>query len=459
MIIDITRIFPDSLMRIFFETVLWSILFRSFTKQKINKFIVFAIMLLLPYGIISLITVFWGYPNGFGGVILFLCFFICFILFYEGRTLQKILYYFISFALYCFITLISTYILDALYPNIFYTANSNIITNEYTLFSFLANYITPIIISFPANCIIRFFFKHKNSNLISKYTAGYLLMPFSQISIIFFASAILQELSNYGIKIDENADYKFHIPISLMFAFSLLADWYIFSMVDKTESSNKKILELMARNKQNEIEYHSIKQAEKDNNALRKMRHDIINQNMALSILLQNGKTEDAVKMLDSLEDKIEDITPKSYCSNNLINAILQLENSKAEKAGVSLNISASCSEQLSILSDTDICSLITNVADNAIEAAEGSKVNKKQVELIIKTANKMLFIHTENPFEITSKDKSGFFKSSKKDKDRHGLGLQIIKSIVKKYQGNIKYSINDNIFSLDISIALSNSA
>lgn len=454
MIINITRIFPDSFMRFFFETVLWSVLFRSFTKQKINKFIEFAIMLLLPYGIISLITVFWGYPDGFGGLILFSSFFVCFMLFYEGRTLQKILYYFISFALYCFITLISTCILDALYPDIF-TANINIRINEYTLFSFLANYITPIILSFPVNCLIRFFFKHKNSNMISKYTAGYLLMPLSQFSLIFFASAIAQELSNYGIKIDENADYKFYIPISLMFAFSLLADWYIFSMVDKTETSNKKILELMARDKQNEIEYHSIKQAEKDNNALRKMRHDIINQNMALSILLKNGKTEDAVKMLDSIEDKIEDIIPKSYCSNNLINAILQLENSKAEKAGVYLNVSASCSEQLSILSDTDICSLITNVADNAIEAAENSKVNEKQVKLIIKAVNRMLFIHTENPFEITSKDKSGFFKSSKNDKGRHGLGLQIIKSIIKKYHGDIKYNINNNIFSLDISIAL----
>lgn len=242
MIIDITRIFPDSLMRIFFETVLWSILFRSFTKQKINKFIVFAIMLLLPYGIISLITVFWGYPNGFGGTILFLCFFVCFMLFYEGRTLQKVLYYFISFALYCCITLICTYILDALYPDIFYTANSNIITNEYTLFSFLANYITPIILSFPVNCIIRFFFKHKNSKPISKYTAGYLLMPLSQISLIFFASGIVQELSNYGIKFEENANYKFYIPISLMFAFSLLADWFIFSMVDKMNPQTKKFL-------------------------------------------------------------------------------------------------------------------------------------------------------------------------------------------------------------------------
>lgn len=459
MIIDITRIFPDSLMRIFFETVLWSILFRSFTKQKINKFIVFAIMLLLPYGIVSLITVFWGYPNGFGGLLLFLCFFVCFMLLYEGKALLKTLYFFISLVLYCFITLISTFALDVLYPSIFFSANNNLIDSKYTLFSFLANYITPIILSFPVNCLIRFFFKHKNPNPISKYTAGYLLMPLSQISIIFFASGVLQELYNYGIKYEENSNYKYYIPISLMFAFSLLADWYIFSMVNKTENANKKIIELMARNKQNEIEYHSIKQSEKDNNALRKMRHDIINQNMVLSILLKNGKTEEAVQMIDSIENRIEDITPKSYCSNNLVNAILQLENSKAEKAGVFLNITATCPDQLKGLSDIDLCSLVTNVTDNAIEAAEKSQANKKQVDLIFKVVNNMLYIHTENPFENNANKKKSFFNSNKLNQDQHGLGIRIVKQVIKNYNGNLTYNICDDVFSLNITIELNNNS
>lgn len=451
MIIDITKIFPDSLLRIFFEAILWSILFRSFSKHKTKSIISFSLMVICPWAIISLVTIINGYPNGFGGLIIYVAYFIIYLLCYDGKTLQKILYFTLSFAMYLIISIVTTFGLEILFPNIWYGLD-NLNINQSTVFTFFVTYTAPIILALPINGIIRYLLRKKNNSTISKYSVGYLLMPLSQISLIFVLSSVLSEFANYGYAYNSDKDYKFSISICVMFLISLLADWYIFSIVDKTEKINKKNIELIAQNSKNKIEYTHIMQIQKDNHELRKMRHDIINQHLSVSTLLNNNDIDNAIHMLNSINENIYNIIPVSYCSNSLLNAIFQFETSKADKCGVKLEIDAVCPENININS-TDICSLLTNIIDNAIEAAE--KTANKNVKIICKKVNNNFVIHIENPFLENNKNKSNFFISSKPNTAMHGIGMNIVKQIVKKYNGNIDCQFTENKFILDILIVI----
>lgn len=446
MIIDITKIFPDSLLRIFFEAILWSILFRSFSKHKTKSIISFSLMVICPWAIISLVTIINGYPNGFGGLIIYLTYFIIYLLCYEEKILQKFLYFAISFALYFVIAIITDFGVEILFTDIY----NGLRINQYTILSFLVTYITPIILAFPINGIIRCFSRKKSKSAISKCTIGYLLMPLSQISLFLVLGATLSEFSNYGVTYDFTNDYKFAIPVSVTFAIALLADWYIFSMVDKTEKTNKKNIELIAQNNKNEIEYDHIMRITKDNHELRKIRHDIINQHLSVSTLLNNNAINDAINMLNSIDENIYDKIPVSYCSNNLLNAIFQFEASKASNMKVTLKIDAMCPDTINI-ADNDLCSLLTNVIDNAIEAA--TKTDNKNVKIICKKVNNNFVIHVENSFSENNKKKSNFFTSSKQNAAMHGIGMDIVKQIVKKYNGNIDYQFIEDKFILDIFI------
>ena len=451
MIIDITKIFPDSLLRIFFEAILWSILFRSFSKHKTKSIISFSLMVICPWAIISLVTIINGYPNGFGGLIIYVAYFIIYLLCYEGKTLKKLLYFGISFALFFIITIGVDVGLEILFPNIWKGLEDSYI-NQYTVFDFLITYVTPIFLALPINGIIRYLFRKKSISDISKYSVGYLLMPLSQISLIFVLSSVLSEFANYGYTYNSDKDYKFLIPICAIFLISLLADWYIFSMVDKTERINKKNIELIAQNSKNKIEHAHIMQIQKDNQELRKMRHDIINQHLSVSTLLNNNAINDAIKMLNSIDENIYDIIPVSYCSNNLLNAIFQFEASKASNMKVTLKIDAMCPDKINI-ADNDLCSLLTNVIDNAIESA--TKTDNKNVKIICKKINNNFVIHIENPFLANNKKKTNFFTSQKPNITMHGIGMDIVKHIVKKYNGNIDYEFAKNKFILDIFIII----
>lgn len=103
-----------------------------------------------------------------------------------------------------------------------------------------------------------------------------------------------------------------------------------------------------------------------------------------------------------------------------------------------------------------DLCSVLSNLLENAIEACKKNKVEKnKSIDLIIRKINKMIFIKIENPIEIKPILKEESFLTSKQEKDLHGWGLKSVQSVVEKYGGEITYSTKDEIFRIIIFINL----
>lgn len=101
---------------------------------------------------------------------------------------------------------------------------------------------------------------------------------------------------------------------------------------------------------------------------------------------------------------------------------------------------------------DSESCSLFGNLLDNAIEACEQIKGEERRVNLYLKYQGEMLFIDISNNIDKPPVNKNGKWQTTKKDKKIHGYGLKSVEEIVKKYDGEIAYQIEEKVFNVHLS-------
>ena len=94
-----------------------------------------------------------------------------------------------------------------------------------------------------------------------------------------------------------------------------------------------------------------------------------------------------------------------------------------------------------------DLCVLLGNLLDNAIEACGKLEKEKRRIQLSIKLVKNQLFIRTENPFEGKLKWQGSRLLTQKTDENNHGIGLENVKRVVEKYHGTLEMNAEDQIF------------
>ena len=105
---------------------------------------------------------------------------------------------------------------------------------------------------------------------------------------------------------------------------------------------------------------------------------------------------------------------------------------------------------------ETDLCSLFTNLIDNALEAIQRQNIANGVVEVGINQKNAALYICVLNPVdEHLGKETLLSLKTTKKDKTKHGYGVRIVDSIVQKYNGQINRSVENGKYRVDIMLDL----
>ena len=138
-----------------------------------------------------------------------------------------------------------------------------------------------------------------------------------------------------------------------------------------------------------------------------------------------------------------------------MLNTILNLEQSRAHAQGCVLDHRVFVAPELPF-AETDLCSLFTNLIDNALEAIQRQGIENGVVEVGINQKNAALYICILNPVdEKLGRENLLSLKTTKKDKAFHGYGTRIVDSIVQKYNGQINRSIENGKYRVDIMLDL----
>lgn len=142
---------------------------------------------------------------------------------------------------------------------------------------------------------------------------------------------------------------------------------------------------------------------------------------------------------------------PMVYCNNSTVDAILNHYILLAKDNGIEVHLNVALPEELKIR-DTDLCIVIGNLLENAIEASE--KEENKRIKLRINRSNEYICMLVSNLYngEI-KKGHSGYYSRKREFKDT-GIGLSSVSAVVEKYDGRMEVDHTNGEFNVFIMMA-----
>lgn len=181
----------------------------------------------------------------------------------------------------------------------------------------------------------------------------------------------------------------------------------------------------------------------REQNQVRTLRHDLRNHLAALQGLLEDSQSAKALDYVNQLEASPAFAGSRRLCAHEAANAVLAAKLEEMERLGLQPDIQAALPEQLSI-SDVDLCALLGNALDNAMEAAV--KARDKQISLRCRVEKGVLMLKVSNALTGEEKDD---LRSTKADRARHGFGLPGMREIAGRYGGSLEAGPRDGRFEL----------
>lgn len=189
-------------------------------------------------------------------------------------------------------------------------------------------------------------------------------------------------------------------------------------------------------------------------NMYRKMRgwrHDYRNHIQAMKVMAANGNMDGIKAYLDELDTDLNTVDTVVKTGNAMADAILNSKISLAQSKSIAVHCDAHIPVKLQ-MSELDLCCILGNLFDNAIEASLSLPESERQIRVYMDMKGTQLYISFTNFTSGRKLDKVGnIFKTSKGD--GHGFGLVRIDNIIERLGGYLSRNSEDGAFTTEILI------
>jgi len=186
---------------------------------------------------------------------------------------------------------------------------------------------------------------------------------------------------------------------------------------------------------------------------MRGWRHDYHNHLQSLKGYLSLNKVEQMKDYLDELETDLDSIDTLYHSGNLQLDSILNAKLAIAEKGQIRIHCDASIPPQLHV-SDLDLCVILGNLLDNAIESCRKIKYpDERFIRVYIGILKKQLYISITNATSETVKQRTDHYFTTKRGD--HGHGLKRVDQVVKKYDGYLNRQNEPGVFATEIVLPL----
>ena len=184
---------------------------------------------------------------------------------------------------------------------------------------------------------------------------------------------------------------------------------------------------------------------------IRGWRHDYRNHIQMMKVLAANGDMDALKVYLDELDTDLNTVDTVVKTGNPMADAILNSKISLARSRNIPTQVDAHIPVKLK-MSELDLCCIIGNLFDNAMEASMALPEEKRMIRVYMDMKGTQLYIPftTFTAAKKLSKVGKGF-KTSKGE--GHGFGLVRIDDIVSRYDGYLSRNSEDGAFTTEILI------
>lgn len=225
---------------------------------------------------------------------------------------------------------------------------------------------------------------------------------------------------------------------------------YLISFNMMFQANEKYIAEnsLMKVQKQLDINREQYKRLLENIENLRRIRHDIRHNIIAVKGYLQSGDHLHALEYLDNYFSQLESYELVQLSKNATVNVIVNYYRSLAIEQTIRFKAKINIPEEIGV-EDSDIAVLLGNLLENAVMAASAAQEEKKFIHLNILSREKMIVLTLDNGFSGKLLFEDDTYRSTKKN--HSGLGLASIRSIVEAYDGGMEINGENSVFYVSI--------
>lgn len=182
---------------------------------------------------------------------------------------------------------------------------------------------------------------------------------------------------------------------------------------------------------------------------IRGWRHDYRNHIQTMKAYAATGDLPAICEYLEKLDTDLSTVDTVLKTGNKMADAIINSKISLANGKHIPVKANANIPVALTI-SEIDLCVIIGNLFDNAIEASLALPEDKRMIRVYMDMKNTQLYMSFTN-FTAGGKLKKsgGIFKTTKGE--GHGFGLVRIDDIVKRYGGYLSRNSEEGAFTTEI--------
>lgn len=182
----------------------------------------------------------------------------------------------------------------------------------------------------------------------------------------------------------------------------------------------------------------------------REARHDLRHHFLVLQELLAQKDMDGLARYLEECALKRTAPIPVSYCRHYVTDTLLRMYTRLAAEQETAFVVKAGAMPEVTSVDDGDLCVMLSNLLENALEASVGISPEERSVAVHIGHSHNRLIIAVENTFDGKPKMKNGNFLS-RKAANRMGLGLASVKSIAGRYGGNASFTASGTLFRSEV--------
>jgi sensor histidine kinase regulating citrate/malate metabolism len=220
-------------------------------------------------------------------------------------------------------------------------------------------------------------------------------------------------------------------------------------MIMLISTQNEKSKQISLLELQISQQKQAIEQMDMLQKKIRQTNHDNLNHLYCLQELIkENHNLDEANEYLKTLINKNPEITTAHIqIPDAFLRAVLTVKMEMCRDKNIQVSLKTDDSE--TPCQSVDLCILLSNLLDNAIEAS--AKISKPEIEIILSQQKSYYTIIVRNRIENSVLKDNAELKTTKSDKEYHGIGIQSVKGIVSRYNGMMEYYEKDMWFTASI--------
>lgn len=366
-----------------------------------------------------------------------LCLFVLSYLFYRGTVKQYLFFVIAFYAISAIGELIAWVVLNTLQE-----------VPYYSLFYYDTTLMTGVVICNMTGLLLILvliaIIKAVTERINIRQVLVYIVFPVYQIILLigFYAGA-----GEY--------DWRDATVGAMIMIFSLIVDVIVIETIENMAQSIRAEEQMLAMQLQRQTEQEYRKMTEHYVSQMRDVRQELSSEiKKAYGLLETNASDADITGVLDVSLQNLQNTRMQRYCENHVVNSVLTVKKEVALRNDIQMKISTTVPESL-LIEKIDLCSVFSNLLDNAIEAGEQIMDENFDKMVLVKSDVQagFLVIKVENTKKNPVKQVGRYIRTSKKDEVNHGLGLQLIRKIAEKYEGLVNVNYSDTVFSVCVSL------